>query len=342
MQQDQNDVWDAVAANNVVDQVLPGRGLVSVGKSLGIDVFRLSRPDGAADDKFYRDSVQYMDLLLKGLKLPRPVGDQSIRIVSLGRAQQENVFKDHYGRRWQVAQWPLGYIDSYVVCYALPVPDGYVGMVQLVPSPQLEIVNVYLSALADAFYVDYSGTVKQWQAFLARHDLRPRVFDETKLTIDSDMSVHLESARLKVQIPKTLVNTGDDSELVLRMAYMLDGDKAVWDVGGLNLYQNRTRQTYVGLERHVKPADESATELLQTWNQMSSHGLGFNGVAGHDEQFKEYWIHEAVSAPWSYPGVDPKAAVLYDVYFGAQAAVYPRDMEESERRLVQATHILER
>jgi hypothetical protein len=34
--------------------------------------------------------------------------------------------------------------------------------------------------------------------------------------------------------------------------------------------------------------------------------------------------------------------VLYDVFFGTAANVYPRDLEDSERRLVQATRILER
>jgi hypothetical protein len=341
IQQDHNDAWDAVAADHVVDQELPGQGLVSVGKSLGVDVFRVRRPDGASDDKFYRDSTQFMDLLLKGLKLPRAVGDQSIRIVSLGHAQHESIITDRYGRRWQTSEWPLGYSDAYIVCYALPVPEGYVGIVQMLPSQQLALSTLYLSTLADAFYTDYSGTIRQWQAFLARRDLRPRLFDDAKLTIDEQMAVRLQSPRLTLQIPKTLVDTSNDSELVLNMAYMLDGEQVVWDIGGLNLYQNHTRKTYVGFARHSKPSEDSAPDLLQTWNQMNTHGVGFNGVAGHDEQFKGYWIHESISAPWNYPGVDPKASVLYDVYLGTEASAYPRDLEESERRLVQATHILE-
>jgi hypothetical protein len=155
------------------------------------------------------------------------------------------------------------------------------------------------------------------------------------------MVVRLQSARLTLQLPKELIQTSADSELVLHMAYMLDGDNLVWDVGGLYLYKDQNRRIYVGLERHVKPASDSTNELLETWDQMSSHSAGFNGVAGHDEQFKQYWIHEAVSAAWNYPGVDPSAAVLYDVFFGTAASVYPRDLEDSERRLLQATRILE-
>jgi serine protease Do len=150
------------------NQNLPGNGLVSTGTSLGVNMFRLRRPDGASDDKFYGDSSKFMDLLLKGLKLPRIVGDQAIRIVSLGHSQRESLFKDQFGRHCQASIWPLSYMDSYVVCYALPVPEGYVGMVQLVPSSQLDLVNEYLKSLADYVYVDYSGTVGQWKAFLGR------------------------------------------------------------------------------------------------------------------------------------------------------------------------------
>jgi S1-C subfamily serine protease len=341
VQQDRNDAWDAVAADNTVDQDLPGKGLVSTGTSLGMTLFRLRRPGGDSDDKFYKDPSLFMDMLLKGLKLPRIVGDQAIRILSLGRAQRESLFKDQYDRRWQISVWPLGYMDSYVICYGLPVPEGYVGMVQLVPSSQLDFVNEYLKSLADYVYVDYSGTVAQWRAFLARHELRPPVFDDAGLAINEKMTVSIQSPRLTLQIPKELIETSTDSELVLHMAYMLNGDKLVWDIGGLYLYKDQNLQTYLGLERHVKPADDSSKDLLETWKLMSSHSAGFNGVAGHDEYFKQYWIHQSLSASWNYPGVDPNAAVLYDVFYGTGRDMYPRDLEDSERRLMQATRILE-
>jgi serine protease Do len=342
VQQGTDDAWDALAADNIVNQDLPGKGLVSTGTSLGVAVFRLRRPDAASDGKFYEDPNQFMDLLLKGLKLPRIVGDQAIRITSLGHAQHQSVVEDQYGRRWQVSRWPLGYMDSYVVCYALPVPEGYVGMVQLVASPQLDTMNDYLTLLTNDVYVNYAGTLAQWKAFLSRRELRPRIFDDIKLEIDATQGVHYQSPRLTLQMPKDLIENSADSELELHMAYMLDGGKLVWDVGGLYLYKDQNRHTEMGVERHVKPADDSAKDLLETWNRMNARGPGFDGIAGHDDGFRNYWIHDAVSAPSSKsPGIDPGAAVLYDVYYNTDANVYPRNMEDIERRLVQATHILE-
>jgi S1-C subfamily serine protease len=343
VQQNNNDVWDAVSAENIVDQDLPGKGLVTTGNSLGVHVFRLRRPEAATDGKFYQDSSQFMDLLLKGLKLPRQVGDQSIRIVSLGHAQKDSRFEDHYGRRWQVSIWPLGYIDSYILCYSLPVPEGYVGMVQLVASPQLDVVSEYMKLLADDIYVNYAGTVAQWKAFLSRRELRPTVFDNIKLNISEEEGVRYQSSRFTLQIPKGLMEISANSELDLHMAYMLDGGKVTWDVGGLFLYKDQNRHTFIGVERHVKPTGDSDKDLLETWNRMSARGPGFSGVAGHDDVFRNYWIHDSVGASTSQePGIDPSTAVLYDVFYDTEASAYPRDLENTERRLVEATRILER
>jgi hypothetical protein len=134
VQQDDMDEWANQAADKVVDQDLPGGGVVTTGTSLGLTVFRLRRAAGASDDNFYAAPREFMDLLLKGLKLTRQVGDQSVRITSLGNPQSRSLFQDSFGRRWQVTRWPLGYADAYIVCYALPVPEGYSGFVSVVPS----------------------------------------------------------------------------------------------------------------------------------------------------------------------------------------------------------------
>jgi hypothetical protein len=343
VQQGRDDAWDAIGPDNLTTQDLPGRGLVTTGDTLGVYVYRLRRPAAASDAAFYHDPGAFMDLLLKGLKLPRQVGTQAIRITSLGHSPEQRVLEDRYGRRWQITSWPLGYVDGKVVCYALPTPEGYVGMVQVTPASQLDRLDQYLSELADALYVSYSGTLAQWQAFLSRSDLRPRALEHIQLEFDDKQGLRYRSPRVTLQLPADLAGLTRESELALHMTYIQDGERLSWDVGGLYVYKDLDQHTYVGLERHVKPADESARDLLETWNNMRSHGPGFNGVAGHDPEFKQYWIHDAVSAARvQNPGIDPDARVLYDVFYNTQDDVYPRDLEETERRLIQATRILER
>ncbi len=342
VQQDTTDSWNAISPDKISDQDLPGKGLVSVGSSLGVAVFRLRRPNAASDAAFYSDSRQFMDILLKGLKLPRQVGDQQVRITSLGVAQNESSYRDQYGRIWQVRKWPLGHTDHYVISYALPVPEGYVGMVNFVPSSEQALAQEVMQALAGNIYASYAGTLPQWQAFLQRREQLPGVFDRIKLKVDPKMNVVFETPRITLSLAQDLVETTSQSELVLQMAYMQDGERVGWDVGKVELYKDSLRHTFVAVERHPKPTDESAKELLETWNQMAAHGSSFSGIAGHDDAFKTFWVRYAVAAPTAGTS-DAKVnnQVLYDVGFSTDAAVNPSIVEDIGRRLLQGTRVLE-
>jgi hypothetical protein len=343
VQQTESDAWDTVGSSETADQDLPGKGLIATGSSSGMQVFRLRRPDNATDPKFYDDAGAFMDLLLKGLKLPRVVGDQVIRITSLGHSPRKRNYEDHYGRRWRVTIWPLGYTDSYIVCYALPTPEGYVGLVQLANSLQLDNLGEYVKPLLDAVYVNYAGTLAQWQAFLGHRDLLPKTFEHIQIEFNDKDGVSYRSPRLTLRLPADVVEATASSELVLHMAYMLDRDQLSWDVGGLYLYQDAGHHTYVGLERHIKPTDDSATDLLDVWNEMRDRTSSYNGVAGHDDAFRNFWIHNVAGAVSpSSPGADPTTGVLYDVFYDTDSRVYPNDLEERAHRLIQATRVLER
>lgn len=343
VQQTDSDAWDALAPSDTANQDLPNKGLISTGDTLGVQVFRLQRPASATDPTFYDDPGAFMDLLLKGLRLPRLVGDQVIRITSLGHTPRKQLYEDRFGRRWQVTTWPLGYIDSELICYALPTPEGYVGMVYAVSSPQLDVAYEYLKPLADAVYVNYAGTLAQWQTFLSHRDLLPKTFQHIQIELNNKDGVSYRSPRLTLRLPTDVVEASGGSELVLHMAYMLDHDQLNWDVGAVYLYKDPTHHTYVGLERHIKPTDDSATDLLDTWNQMRDRASAYNGIAGHDDGFRNYWIHNVASAPSpSSPGIDPTAGVLYDVFYDTDARVYPNDLEDRAHRLIQATRVLER
>ena len=343
VQQTGSDEWDVVAATNVQDQDLSGHGLVRTGTSLNVGLFRVRRPDGASDVGFYRDPTALMDLVLRGAKLTRPVGDQMIRIVSLGKPLDTGVYADRFGRHWSIGVWPLSYTDSQVLCYWLPTPEGAVGMIHVVSASQVDAVREWFKALADAFYTDLSGTLTQWQVFLAHPELRPASLEHVKLQFDDHQTLRYASKRIDLQWTSDTLKLTPQSELELRMAYFMDGERPVWDVGAVYAYADADHRTFAGAERHVRPRDESAKQQLDVWNQMHDRGPGFNGMAGHDEDFRQYWIHQSVSAPLgSSPGIDPQAKVLYDVFYHTERASFPMDLEESERRLLRSTHILER
>jgi hypothetical protein len=286
-----------------------------------------------------------MDLLLKGLKLTREVGPQAVRVTSLGSARQESLYADRYGRRWQVRSWPLGHVDSYLVAFCLPTPEGYAGFVREVKSMQLDAEVDELKLLADYFYVSYSGTLPQWRAFMGRAALRPAAFDTIKIEAAPARGLSYSSPRLALSVPRQVLATTDESVLVLEMSYFLDGEALVWDVGALRLWKEDERKTYVAAERHAQPQDSNDTELADQWQQIRGRRAGYNGVAGHDAAYKSYWIRDVFSAPAasaSAPGVDPAARVLYTLGYGTDTNSLPHDLEESLRLLRRGMQVLER
>lgn len=343
VQQQRDDSWDVPAATDSHTLELPPHGLVTTGTSLGMTTFRLRRPSGALDDAFYADSRASMDLLLKGLDLARPVGSESIRVTSLGAAERDTPFVDHFGRHWQVRSWPLGYADSRMLVFLLPTPEGYVGFVVKERSPEFEATLEALKLMSDYFYVSYSGTLPQWAAYLKRKALRAAVFD----AIDIDPAVgHVfsyASPLITVKVPPQVMVTSDESTLLLAMSYFMSGGKLAWDVGSLRLSREENQKTFVSVRRRPKPATNSDQHLEDEWTQISTRAAGYNGSATHDADFKNYWITDVVSAPRpSAPGVDPGAAVLYVIGYGTEASQVPRELAETLAILRGGTQVLER
>ena len=101
-------------------------GYVALGRTSTLAIMKIRRPDDVPAAKFYADSQMFMDMVMKAVPMHRSVGPENIRMTSLGKAHDETVFTDAWGRKWQLRQWWLPYQDSVLLTMALPVPQGYV------------------------------------------------------------------------------------------------------------------------------------------------------------------------------------------------------------------------
>jgi serine protease Do len=304
-------------------------------------LFRVQYPGAAVDEHRYEDSKAFMDLLLKGVKTPRMIGTQAVRITSLGPAQQESLLHDHYGRIWQQRSWSLGYADAYVVVLALPTPDGYVGLMSATPSTLVDTVTEMLKFLTDYVYFTYTGSLPQWRAFLDRHDLRPAVFDHINLQYDLQKGLRFESPRLRLDT-SGLMPLGAQSMLDLQMAYMMDQGNVTWDVGGIVVSQDHDRKTWVGAYRQPEPADGAGKLALERWEHMRRRDGDFTGAAQHDDQFKTFWIRTVASGgKLTEPAAAHTARPLYELVYNTDSPLEPRQMEDIRGTLMKSVRITE-
>ena len=337
--QEDDDTWEAKPCTPATVTELSGDGRVwhCAGGPGGM-LFRLQYPGYAADDHRYHDSKEFMDLMLQGLAVPRVVGTQNVRITSLGPAHSDNVIRDHFGRAWQLRSYAIGYADIYLMTLALPTPDGYVGIASMVPSGLEDIQAEGLKFLADFIYSSYSGSLPQWQAFLQRKDLRPAVFDHVRLQFDLGKAVRFDSPRLQFD-SSGLAVAGAQSELKLRMAFMMDHGKLTWDIGGLVLKPDRDRKAFVAAFRQPRPGQDAGHELRERWEHMS-HGDGeFAGTVQHDNDLTDFWVR-TVGRGAGFSDADATRP-QYELLYNLDRALLPRETEEIKSKLAGSFHITE-
>ncbi len=336
IEQQEDSSWDVHSCADPVVTALSGDGRVWYCPKDGL--FRLQYAAGTVDARRYAASKEFLDLLLKGIKVPRMVGAQAVRVTSLGPAQQDTQLRDRFGRVWQLRTWPFGFADLYLQTAALPTPDGYVGLYSVVPGSLRDTMTEALHFCVDYIYFSYNGSLPQWRDFLDRRELRPALFDHIRLQYQEGQGLTFDSPRVQLDSSGVL-NVGAQSSLELRMAYMLDHGTLAWDVGGVVVNQDRDGKTYLAAYRQPKPADDAGRAALTRWEQMSARRGDYNGTPGHDDQYKTFWIR-TVAAGASLGG-DAAARPLYEVVYNTNSSLLPRQMEDIQAKLPKDLRVTE-
>jgi serine protease Do len=341
--QTQDHTWE-LDENSRDTTDLPDDGQICTRKSAEMDTFSIVRSAGASDSRFQEDTRIPMDLLLKGLKMPRNVGSESVLITSLGAATRDSEFRDRFGRRWRLRIYALPFADVQLVSMFLPTPDGYVGMLQIAARGGLELIVDQMSFVADYFYVSYSGTLAQWKAFLARKATLPPVFDAVTLARDEATGLHFRSRRVDFDVPPNLMKLTDASKLQLQTSYSLEAGKLVWDVGATYVTDTALDDNlYVGVIRQPKPSSSAGKELTERWTSMLAGTGDFADERGHDTEYKKAWRRSAIGSGYR-PGakVDPAANVLYEVYSVVSKMKLPRQVDTMQQILTESMRVKER
>jgi hypothetical protein len=207
---------------------------------------------------------------------------------------------------------------------ALPTPDGYIGMACVVPSLLKDLQAEQLKFVADYLYLSYRGTLPQWQAFLARAELRAATLAQLKLRYASGGALQLETERLRVD-STGLVRLDDKSLLDLQMNYILAGEHASWEAAGVMLRPDPLRKSYLALYRQARPATDASRERRERWESMNAGTGEFAGTLQHDDSLTEFWIRTVAHGPGAAP--------LYEVVYASEHQLSARELEQIRARL---------
>ncbi len=254
---------------------LSGDGSVGVATVAGATLVRLVRSNAATDDAFYSDSRAFMDLALKALNIRRPIGQDQVRITSLGSAKTETLFTDRYGRKWQERVWAVPFLDIYVVGELLPTPDGYAALIGYVPSPYLRESQSRLRLLTGQFGISLRGSLKQWQAYLRRRNTIPDALSEVKLGASPEWT--FKSPRVTFAVPTSALALTENSLLTVTMGFARNGALGVWELDDLWWFKDERMDAAVGLWRRQRPPTAAKLELRNMFANMREWRAPYDG-----------------------------------------------------------------
>ena len=330
--------WDAAPPEKVDRSDLGNKGSITLGRIRNSIFLKIQKPENLSLADFYADSKVFIDLVLKGMPWYRFVGPERVRILSFGKAENESVHIDSYGRKWMVKTWPIPYIDQQVVTFSLPVPGGAVTMLRVGQTGETFDGHIPdLKVLADFVYVSFDGTFKKWREYLEMKEVIPPLFNTIALTTNQD-AFEYQSKRLKFSCSSDIIKLTDQSMLTLGFSYYRSGNATVWDVSKLFLNENNFKHNGFAVTRNMR-ADEDLDEIdLNRWQRL------LEGEKPYD--MKTYLIKDNTAISAVYKNISPvktstAASVLYDVTHVKSGIIDQGEMESALHKMIKNLTVLE-
>lgn len=237
----------------------------------------LVKPDNVSLKNLYSDPKLAMDLILKGINLPRKLANQEIRILSLGKPWMSKTMTDGYGRKWMLNLWDIEYSDQVGILYSAPTPDGMVCLLKFVNSSRRDVWQYDLKKTLDFVYIPYFGTLKQWDAFLRQKSMLYGDLLKTRLTYKPDGNLHLAAGDIRVDLDAELLEIVDKSKLSLMHDFYLQDDKVVWRMRKV-VYSEEKYDNYFVVYRHIHPHRDLPDSYKKRWEAVVGKGHPYNEI----------------------------------------------------------------
>lgn len=307
---DGNGEWDG-SVKRGPRSVLSGNGYVDTGVANGNVLFHLRKPDDVGSRQLYSEPNRLMDSLLKLGWLSRQIGAEKVKVTSLGKPVLDTTYVDTWHRLWQVRTWAVPDRNGMVVTYSLPVPDGYVTMMQLAQSGH-EYANLTdMRVLTDFIDVDYTGTLAQWKDYLQNTKLLPVMFKDIHVDFDYGRRFSYASKRLRFDFTPTLQKITPTSELTLGFLNIVDHDGIVMDVVDVRVREDVNERNWINIQRRVSPSDDLDDDYKSGWRRFAQRQHPYDGVAINDSDIMR--ISTVVN-----PSTGASPSILYSAFYAIE------------------------
>ena len=320
-----NREWE-LAESKTGQITLGNNGYVSTGAFGHNILISILRPDNLSASTFYHDAKLRMELIAKTGMFQRSIGSESIKITSLGNPESEFEYTDRWQRKWQVGIWKMPFLNTRIVAYSLPRPNGCV-VIMRPTSGDVHDTLLDIDQISGFVSVNYEGTLAQWKEYLQDSRLLPEALKHTHIDFDYGHFFTYVSPRLSLSIASDLQRISANSIFQLVFTWFHDGDRVSWAPMEVNLLEDRaaSNNDSVSVQRYHQPPAGLDDNLTNIWQKVLHSEHPFDATARDENDVMK------INAVESTPGVNE--SVLYSAYFSIDGN-HPQDFMKSKLDLL--------
>jgi hypothetical protein len=300
---------------------LPGNGFVDIGVLGKTALIHVRKPDDLSLAKLYSDATGLVDLIFKATTFTRDVGDEKVRMTSLGAPLSDVVFVDKWHRRWQHREYAIPAVDAVLAVYSLPVPDGYVVLLLTVPSRSRHTESVQTETLIGLVSATYDGSFAAWKEFLQQGEWVPADIAGAKLSIDYGKRFSIAPTGFSLTYGADLQPIEANGELTVSYGYLGRDGSATLGIAGVRAQPDMDKYATIRVNRHPKPFADSPRDHLSNWNDLVTRAHPEDGQPYKDGRMT--WAGTTLGHP------SAESDVLYTLFYGSDAN--PSDVVMKQR-----------
>jgi len=294
------------------------------------------KPDNVKLKDIFENPKLSMDLLLKGINIPRKIANDNTRILSFGEPIISSKHVDVYNRNWDLNVFLLEFSDGAIITFSTPTPQGKIFILKAVDSNQLDYWLYDMKKIMDFVYLSYFGKLKEWNEFLSLNENLPDCLKNIKFNYKKNESVFLDAKRFSLNLDNKFIEFSDDSTMFLNYDFYLDKGKVVWDIRKVSFSEDK-KDNFLVLYKNIKPDTRLPDSYLKNWTSYNNKNHPYNENSYSEEgrtNIGTILVNDSVQDL-------SKTDIIYTLYYAKEGNIENNKLKEELKLLKNEIKILE-
>lgn len=269
----ENGAW-SMAQPKTSNVPLDNNGFVEYGELMDYSFSRIHRPDNVSLETLLKDPKLTTEYCLRAQNFSRIIGNEKIKITSLGNPVASEKYVDVWGRTWFINYFDVQFADSTMVTFTIPLPTGAFVMTETGSSSEIyTAITQDMKFVADCTIIRYGGKFKDWKEYMSLSkdliSLRSDQEKEISFACD-DKTVRISTGFADLSLNKKDFPYDDEASLAVIVGLSEKNGKPVLENRQLITYTDSKKSGAKGffLRRIPRPMDTALEKTISDWRSI--------------------------------------------------------------------------